>query len=390
MEITLSIIKADTGGFVGHTDVHPEMLEVAHTRVTEAIRARLVIDGHVNRVGDDLALILTHARPADDTGIHEFAWKVFRATTEVAKRLGLYGAGQDLLSDAFSGNLRGLGPGYAEMTFTERPSEPVIVFLADKTEPGAFNYPLARVFADPFTAVGLVIDDKMHAGFEFEVLDLQKHQSVRLVTPEEYYDLLMFIGAPHRFVIRRIYSRALAQIAAVTSTQRLSLMAGRYVGKDDPVMAVRCQSGLPAVGEVLEPFAYPHLVGGWMRGSHFGPLMPTSVPDATPARFDGPPRIVALGFQLHDGRLIGPRDMFGDKSFDRSRQIALEQADYLRRMGPFEPHRAGLDELEYTTMPQLMGRLQDRWEAESIEEAASVFVNNGRKKVRARPRVLAN
>jgi fructose 1,6-bisphosphate aldolase/phosphatase len=35
----------------------------------------------------------------------------------VAKREGLYGAGQDLLKDAFTGNLHGLGPQVAEMTF---------------------------------------------------------------------------------------------------------------------------------------------------------------------------------------------------------------------------------------------------------------------------------
>jgi fructose 1,6-bisphosphatase len=35
-------------------------------------------------------------------------------------------------------------------------------------------------------------------------------------------------------------------VAAVTSSQRLSLMAGRHVGKDDPVMIVCCQFGLPA------------------------------------------------------------------------------------------------------------------------------------------------
>ncbi len=367
MEITLSVIKADTGGFVGHTEVHPEMMDTARERTAEAVRSDLLLDGQVSRVGDDLALIMTHTRGVEDEDVHGFAWDVFQATTEVAQRLGMYGAGQDLLSDAFSGNLRGMGPGYAEMTIRERPSEPVIVFLADKTEPGAFNYPMSRVFADPYTSAGLVIDSKMHAGFEFEVLDLKMDQSVRLSTPEELHDLLMFVGAPHRFVIRRVFSRTLQDIAAVSSTQRLSLLAGRYVGKDDPVMAVRCQSGLPAVGEVLEPFSFPHLVGGWMRGSHFGPLMPTGLDDATPARFDGPPRIVALGFQLKDGRLNGPRDLFADKSFDRARQIALETADYLRRMGPFEPHRAGLDELEYTTMPELMKRLQDRWMPEAAE-----------------------
>ncbi|MBI3647940.1 MAG: fructose 1,6-bisphosphatase [Actinobacteria bacterium] len=361
MELTLSVIKADTGGFVGHTEVHPEMLEVAREKASIAVETGLVIDAHVNRVGDDLALILTHEGQPNEPDIHAFAWDVFQATTEVAKRLGMYGAGQDLLSDAFSGNLRGLGPGYAEVRFRERPSEPVIVFLADKTEPGAFNYPLVRMFADPFCTAGLVLDPALQDGFEFEVLDLHEDQAIRLSTPEDYYPLIMLVGAPHRFVIRSVTSRAKAEPAAASSTQRLSLAAGRYIGKDDPVLVVRAQNGLPAVGEVLEPFAYPHLVGGWMRGSHFGPLMPTSVPDATPARFDGPPRIIALGFQVTGGRLIGPRDMFADVSFDRARQIALEMADHLRHMGPFEPHRAGLDELEYTTMPELMKRLQPRW-----------------------------
>jgi fructose 1,6-bisphosphate aldolase/phosphatase len=362
--LTLSTIKADTGGFVGHTEVHPEMMAVARARAERAVADGLFVDAHVNRVGDDLALILTHRHGPASPLVHGFAWDVFRATTEVAERLGMYGAGQDLLSDAFSGNLRGMGPGYAEMEFEERRSEPVIVFLADKTEPGAFNLPTSRMFADPYTSIGLVIDAKMHLGFEFEVLDLSQNRSVRLRTPEDGYDLLMLVGAPHRFVVRSVFARATEEPAAVTSTQRLSLMAGRYVGKDDPVMIVRCQSGLPAVGEVLEPFAYPHLVGGWMRGSHFGPLMPTSVEDATPARFDGPPRIIALGFQVHEGKLIGPRDLFADVSFDRARQIALETADYLRRMGPFEPHRAGLDELEYTMMPELMKQLESRWVSE--------------------------
>jgi fructose 1,6-bisphosphate aldolase/phosphatase len=37
--------------------------------------------------------------------------------------------------------------------------------------------------------------------------------------------------------------------------------------------------------------------------------------------------------------------------------------DYLRRHGPFEPHRLPLDEMEYTTMPGVEARLQERWAA---------------------------
>ena len=377
MKVTLSVIKADTGGFVGHSDIHPRMLGIAADRLRGAVEQGLLLDAQPNRVGDDLALIMTHVHGPNAEAVHALAWETFRETTEVARELGLYGAGQDLLKESFSGNLRGMGPGYAEMEFEERESEPVLVFLADKTEPGAFNLPLTRIFVDPFCTAGLVIDKKMHAGFEVEVLDLHASKVITLRLPEEYYDLVMLVGAPHLYVIRSVHSKTTGEIAAVTSTQRLSLIAGRYVGKDDPVMMVRCQSGLPAVGEVLEPFAFPHLVGGWMRGSHFGPLMPCAVPDATPSRFDGPPRIVSLGFQLKNGRLVGPRDMFADPGFDRARTQALEVADYMRRMGPFEPHRAGMDELEYTTMPELVAKLENRWQPDEVAAPAPVPVPAG-------------
>jgi fructose 1,6-bisphosphate aldolase/phosphatase len=133
-------------------------------------------------------------------------------------------------------------------------------------------------------------------------------------------------------------------------------------------MIIRSQSGLPAVGEVLEPFASPHFVAGWMRGSHNGPLMPCHYQQAQPARFDGPPRVVGMGFQLADGKLVGPRDMLGDVSFDRARRQALEMADYMRRNGPFEPGRLPQEAMEYTTMPAVAERMANRWSP--IEEAA--------------------
>src|SRR5699024_994617 len=145
---TVSIIKADTGGLVGHTGVHPEMVEHARQEI-ERRRDDLLLDGHAATCGDDLFLILVHTHGAEAEAIHSFAWDVFMATTDIAQRLGLYGAGQDLLSDAFSGNLKGLGPGYVEVDIEERPSETVLCFLADKTEPGAWNLPLYRMFADP-------------------------------------------------------------------------------------------------------------------------------------------------------------------------------------------------------------------------------------------------
>lgn len=358
-KITVSVIKADVGGFVGHSSVHPALLEKARGMLSGS---SLLIDFYVGHVGDDINLIMTHELGRNNGEIHQLAWDTFVACTEIAKKLKLYGAGQDLLADAFSGNVKGMGPGVAEMEFEERKSEPIIVFMADKTEPGAWNLPLYKMFADPFNTAGLVIDPSMHEGFLFEVRDLIENKKITFACPEDIYDMLVFIGAPGRYCIKRVFHRQTGEIAAASSTQRLNLMAGRYVGKDDPVCIVRCQSGMPAVGEALEPFAHPHLVSGWMRGSHSGPLMPVGMEQATPSRFDGPPRVVALGFQLAEGKLIGPQDFFADPAFDPARQLANQLAGYLRTLGPFEPHRLHLEEMEYTTMPQVSKKLKDRFE----------------------------
>ena len=58
---------------------------------------------------------MTHKHGRDAENIHKLAWNTFVACTEVAKELKLYGAGQDLLSDAFTGTVKGMGPGVAEI-----------------------------------------------------------------------------------------------------------------------------------------------------------------------------------------------------------------------------------------------------------------------------------
>ena len=361
--ITVSVIKADIGGYVGHSSMHPDLINLAKEYMTKAKGQGLLVDFCVTRCGDDLELIMTHEQGEGNERIHKLAWDTFIAGTNVAKKLKLHGAGQDMLSDAFSGNVKGMGPGVAEMEFEERGSEPILVFMADKTSSGAWNMPLYKMFADPFNTIGLVIAENMHSGFSYEVHDVKEHRKVVFNAPEDIYDMLVLIGAPSRYAVKAIHHRPSGEIAAVSSTDKLYQVAGQYVGKDDPVLIVRSQGVFPAVGEVLEPFTFPQSVEGWMRGSHFGPLMPCSVAQSNPTRFDGPPRVVCAGFQLSGGQLVGPQDMFDDPSFDEARHQANIAGEYLRRHGPFEPHRLPLEEMEYTTMPQVMEKLSGRFES---------------------------
>jgi fructose 1,6-bisphosphate aldolase/phosphatase len=366
MKVTVSLIKADVGSVAGHSVVADELKTIAEEMLNKAVEDGKIIDFRVFNAGDDLELLMTHRKGIDSTEIHGLAWNVFRKCAEKAKEMKLYGAGQDLLKDAFSGNIRGLGPGVAEMEFTERRSEPIVAFMMDKTEPGAFNLPIFRIFADPFNTAGLVIDPSMHSGFVFEIWDILEHRRVMMKAPEEMYSILALIGCKSRFVIKRVYPKPgklpTDEPVAVVSTEKLYQVAGEYVGKDDPVALVRAQSGLPAVGEILEAFAFPHLVSGWMRGSHNGPIMPVPFRYSKCTRFDGPPRCIAAGFQICNGKLIGPVDLFDDPAFDYTRMRAMEIAEYIRRHGPFEPHRLSAEEMEYTTLPKVLEILKDKFE----------------------------
>ena len=365
---TVSVIKADVGSVVGHHRPHAKMIEYAKKKLVEAEETGLLKSHYVYSVGDDIGLVMTHHRGENNEEIHRLAWEVFKEITEkISKPLKLYGAGQDLLKDAFSGNVRGMGPGVAEIEFEERRSDPIVVFAADKTEPGAWNLPLYRMFADPFNTAGLVIDPTLHEGFIFEIMDLERGETVRLKTPEESYDILGLLGTPGKYSVSKIYRAKDNEPAAAASTSRLSFIAGKYVGKDDPVLIVRCQSGFPALGEVLAAFAIPHLVAGWMRGSHNGPLMPVSFKKhSAVGYFDGPPRVIAMGWQIADGRLIGvdgvePSDLFDDPVWDYSREIAVKVAFYMRTMGEIMPARLEPSEMEYTTLPAILEKLKSRF-----------------------------
>lgn len=360
---TITLIKADIGSSPGHVTVYEPLLEKAEEILEKHKTEGTIFDYAVFNAGDDTELLMTHDKGENNSEIHKLAWDIFMELGKEARELGLYGAGQDLLKDTFSGNVKGMGPGVAEMEIEERPAEPILVFAMDKTEPGAFNYPIFQMFANPFNTAGLVIDPKLHDGFKFNVMDVYGNKFVQLSCPEEMYDLLALIGAPGKYVIKHVDSKnpELGR-AAVITTDKLSLIAGKYIGKDDPAAIVRAQSGFPAVGEIIEAFTLGHMVSGWMRGSHRGPLMPVSLEYSQCTRFDGPPRVVGLGFQLKNGNLVGFVDLFDDPAFDKVREQCNVIADYIRRHGPFEPSRLPLSEMEYTTLPGVLEKLKDRFQ----------------------------
>ena len=362
MKLTLSVIKADIGSIGGHIAPSHRLLEAVRGHVREHGRG-LLIDSHVGHTGDDIAILMTHTRGVANEHVHELAWNAFVTGTRVARAQGLYGAGQDLLKDAFSGNVRGMGPAVAEMEIEDRPSEPFLLFAADKTDPGAYNLPLYLAFADVMNTPGLILSPDMSRGFRFVIMDVNHAEADRVVelnTPEDMYDIAALLRDPERYVVESVWSRASGEQAVAVATSRLHNIAGKYTGKDDPVMLVRVQMRFPATGEILAPYAIGHLVAGGMRGSHNMPLMPVALNTGT-SYFDGPPLVSCAAFSEHNGILSEPQDCFAHPFWDAVRDRVSDKAMEMRRQGFFGAAMLPMGELEYTGIVEKLKALDARF-----------------------------
>ena len=362
MKMTLSIIKADIGSIGGHIEPSEKLLNTVRDYVKKKGKG-LIIDYHIAHTGDDIAILSTHKRGVLDEKIHKLCWDAFCAGTQTAKDQGLYGAGQDLLKDTFSGNVRGMGPAVAEIEIEERPSEPFLMFAADKTEPGAYNLPLYLSFCDPMHTPGLILSPRLKQGFKFRIMDVahtEANKVIELNSPEEIYDIAALLRDNGRFVVESIWSRASNEQVAAASTTRLHNIAGKYVGKDDPVLLVRSQKDFPATGEILSPYTIGHYVAGFMRGSHNGPLMPVKR-NSSISFFDGPPVVSCLAFSVKNGKLTEPADAFDHPYWDYVRNNVSKKAEGIRRQGFSGPAMLPMSELEYTGVMETLEKLEKRF-----------------------------
>jgi fructose 1,6-bisphosphate aldolase/phosphatase len=343
MKITVSVIKADVGGIGGHTKPSDGLIKAIRDTVENS--GDLLIDHYIGYCGDDTHIVMSHTHGVDNEKIHKLAWDAFMAGTEVAKKEGLYGAGQDLLRDSFSGNVKGMGPGVAELEFEERPNEAFTVFAADKTEPGAFNYPIYRMFVDTLSNTALIVNKSLARGVKFNIMDVEKAQIAELQLWEDKPTIEAALMYPGRYVVDSVYTRDGEPILDA-STDRLHNIAGTYVGKDDPICLVRTQKNFPATEEVGSMFNNPHYVAGNTRGSHNMPLMPVKLNSAASINFCIP-IVEALVFSMHNGKFTGPFDGFSTPDWDYIREIATKKAMAIRSQGFIHPATLVPSELEY-------------------------------------------
>jgi fructose 1,6-bisphosphate aldolase/phosphatase len=373
-ELTFSVIKADCGSIGGHTRPSARMLESVEAKIAGE---PWVIDHLVTFTGDDIAIVTTHTQGSGAAIVHKACRAAFDDAAAVAKDEGNYGAGQDLFPTAPSGNVRGTGPGVAEITFKllpeHRPAESIAVFAADKCGPGAYNQALYYAFADAARSSGFLLSPDVGLGYTFVIEDMNHkvekgaaptHRQVRVNSPEENVSILALLRQIDRFGVARIESRAHpGEVAVAVSTDRLHNITGTYQGKDDPVMIVRNQRIFPALEEVVDPFRLVPLITGDTRGSHTMPLMPVPIRTEVAGAYCLP-IVSCLAFSVsNEGKFSGGAvDIFANLAWDRARAQAQERAEWMRQQAPFGVAMASQEEIAYTGLAKLQAALEKRFE----------------------------
>jgi fructose 1,6-bisphosphate aldolase/phosphatase len=413
--------KADVGGVGGHVVAAEEVKGVVAKFVLENNSCHgepIFTSLMVTHTGDDVAVTGIMSERVPMEVVDELLWDALSEGATKASELGLYGPGQDLIADAFTGNLRGTGPASIVLPLPVRPENPsqtVVASFADKTEPMAYNYYATGAYLLPRFNTGLVIaSSKMKRGYVFEIVDLDtkaqaieagahpkdqraldgkmeelskglQEKVITLRAPEDLYDI-EGLTRSSRYVVARIWTRGdgdeKGQLGYVVSAERLHNIKSKkgftYGGKDDPVLLAFAQGDWPAPGELTSPWAACPMVAGDCRGSHNLHILPVPINWQT-SYWSGPiVSCLTLSVNLNAGRIGAISDQFAlGTPWDGIRQKAGELAVQFRSAhGIKQPATLHEDELEYQEgWKERRGRLESQFEL----KPPLVWNGNGKK-----------
>lgn len=379
---TISDIKADAGGKVGHTTPPTLFQGVAQASLEQAREGGIIRDFRVFPVGDDVHLLMVHRHGVDANEIHLLAFRTFWRMIWVTEIIGYkpYGLAQDLkigpatkgkhvddlaepndrflellarflpapeksfwekmraaqakwkrgraeveVIKPFAGNVTGQGPGFAELPLKD--TWKIGLLAADKAGPAAFNLPI-------FRALQVVLSqdqfkNKYGDSLALEIYDVHRHKRIFLDARAHQEDIAILLGATNLFNVKRIWS--LPTIVMRPEEVEKNLQEILLAASTEKLAMItggeyvgKDDPVLVGVEELVTPiFEYMktgfYMTQGDERGSHYMMPIPKPLPEAMAT-------IRSRGLQVGLMITLGPRgiaevqDIYAGPSFLEARQ----------------------------------------------------------------------
>ncbi len=385
---TLSDIKADGGGKVGHTTPPTLFAAVARASLQEAREVGLIRGFEVFGVGDDLHLVMRHSRGIDANDIHLLAFRTFWRMVWVTELIGYkpYSLAQDLqigpavkgkkvddlaepsegflamldqtlpepehsflpqirlaerqwkrgrgsveVKKPFAGNVTGQGPGFAELPF--QGAGRIGLLAADKTGPAVFNIPVFHAVRQVLENGGL--RSRGAGGIAFEIWDVHRHTRIFLDGRSQVDEVRTLLGATNLFNVKRLWSLT----KAVGPAEPVEPALGEIVLAASTERLALIAGGeyvgkddpvLLGVEELMGPiFDYIKtkfaMTQGDERGSHYMMPVPKPIPEAI-ATVRSRGIYTGLFLTLTPSGITEVHDVFAGPSYRESR-IRIDKAN---------------------------------------------------------------
>lgn len=407
---TLSDIKADAGGKVGHTTPPTLFDEVARASLSEARESGLIRDFTVFAVGDDMHLLMFHAHGVDSNTVHLLAFRTFWRMVWVTELLGYkpYGLAQDLkigpatkgkrvddlaepsdrfvsllgehlpeperqvldklraaqeiwksgrstveIRKPFAGNVTGQGPGFAELPL--KGIWKVGVFGADKAGPAAFNIPLVHAAESALSQEAFRF--RYGASLAFEIFDVHDHRRIFLDASVHGDEIRSLLGAANLFNVKRLWSlrQRITERETVESALQDILMAASteklalITGGEYVGKDDPVLLGVEEIVSSIFEFMKNgfYMTQGDERGSHYMMLSPKPLAEAV-ATVRSRGLQVGLEVTLSAEKIAEVRDVYAEPSFKEARvRIDKANAAIWRAQGSeFTPVGVGARDVE--------------------------------------------
>jgi len=385
---TLSDIKADGGGKVGHTTPPTLFVPVAQASLMEAQEKGLIRDFQVFAVGDDLYLLMYHGRGADANDVHLLAFRTFWRQVWVIESIGYkpYGLAQDLqigpatrgkrvddlaepserfisllvetlpepersqaakihaarqswmqgrgaleVTRPFAGNVTGQGPGFAELPLAQ--TRRVGLLAADKCGPGAFNIPVHHGVGEALTRERF--RDRFGESVAYEIFDVHNYTRIFLDGRAHREDIQTLLGATNLFNVKRLWS--LPQTVSQREPVKAAVHSILLAASTEKLALIaggeyvgKDDPVLLGVDEVVSPmFEYMkagfYMTQGDERGSHYMMLVPKPLRESV-ATVRSRGLQVGLAVTLSADRIAEVHDVYARPGY-REARIRIDKAN---------------------------------------------------------------
>jgi len=280
LKIRLDLIKFEVSGYVDNASVHPALLEKFECFFSDLVRDSEILDYNILAFSNNILLLIS-SNPERFEGVDDLDQIIHNAMDNLKKCE--YNVAYDI---------HGLKH-YKNICFSERKHESILIFISVNQNFLHYNFNILKMFMEPFSNIDLFKSD------------LSRLYSINLNFNRHHKSYVQFKDG---FKIIRDIKKTKSDFC-IESIKDCN----------DEFMMASIESCTASFWRVSEPFYHLNYI---LKGL-INKVLPLTLYDSSNV-LDFP-KSLAVGFNIQNGKLFGPVDLFDNSFFDVVRNRFYEK-----------------------------------------------------------------